>query len=111
MIGRRTAGHCNEAVRNHHRGRRKRTLLSGLALAAAISCGSAGWQCEVTVVMDGRTVMGTGSDDTRVQALALARRNACEQLGLDDIGLRRCEQGLKPAAADTWSMTDDCMES
>ena len=66
--------------------------------------------CEVTVVMDGRTVVGTGSGNAHDTALATARRNACEQLGLDDLGLRSCEQGLNPGAQ-SWSMTEDCHET
>ena len=110
MIGKRTLEHGTEAVRAFHRAPGMRALVFGLALVAAIGCGSAGWLCEVTVVMDGRTVVGTGSEDTEARALALARRNACEQLGLDDLGLRRCEQGLNPGA-DSWSMTHSCQET
>ncbi len=110
MIGKRTPEHGTEAVRAYHRAPGMRALVAGLALVAAISCASAGWRCEVTLVMDGRTVVGTGSDDTQARALAQARRNACEQLGLDDLGLRRCEQGLNPGA-DSWSVTDDCEET
>ncbi len=110
MIGKRTPKHGTEAVRAYQRAPGLRALVFGLALVAAISCGSSGWLCEVTVVMDGRTVVGTGSDDTEAKALALARRIACEQLGLDDLGLRRCEQGLNPGA-ESWSMTDDCSET
>ena len=110
MIGRRTLGHCTEAVRAYHRAPGMRTLVFGFALVAAISCASGGWRCEVTVVMDGQTVVGTGNGNSQDTALALARRNACEQLGLDDLGLRRCEQGLNPGA-DSWSVTDECEET
>ena len=83
----------------------------GPALALAISCGSGGWRCEVTIVADGQTVVGVGTGNARDVAEATARRNACEQLQLDDIGIGRCEQGLQPAGVDSWSVTEDCAET
>ena len=99
-----------QAVRADHRSPAMRRLVAGIALLAAISCGSGGWRCEVTMVMDGRTVAGTGNGNSRDVALAEARRNACDQLGLDDLNLRRCEQGLNPGA-ESWSLTEDCEET
>lgn len=87
-----------------------RRVVAGIALLAAIACGSGGWRCEVTMVMDGRTVVGTGNGNSRDVAQAEARRNACDQLGLDDRNLRRCEQGLNPGA-ESWSLTEDCEET
>ena len=110
MIRNRTPGHRTQAVGANHRGPGVRALVFGLALVVAISCGGSGWRCEVTIVMDGLTVVGTGSGNARDVAAATARRNACEQLELDDNGIRRCEQGLNPGA-DSWSVTEDCEES
>ena len=84
-----------------------RALVNALALIAVIACGGGGWRCEVTMVMDGLTVSGTGTGQSRDFALATARRNACEQLNLDDLQLRRCEQGLNPGTG-TWSLSEDC---
>lgn len=110
MIRKRIPGHCAQVVKADCRASRTRRLVAGLALFAAISCGSGGWRCEVTLVMDGRTVVGTGSGNSHDVALATARRNACEQLGLDDLGLQRCEQGLNPGA-EMFSETSDCEET
>ncbi len=110
MIRSKTPGQSTKASRSTCRAPGTR-LLAGLALLAAIACGSGGWRCEVTIVMDGQTVVGTGSANTEDAALATARLNACNQLGLDDLGVRTCEQGLKPSTADSWSLTESCEET
>lgn len=111
MIRKRIPGHHTQAVKANHRTPGMRALVFGLALVVAISCGSARWSCDVTIVMDGVTVVGTGSGNARDVAAATARRNACEQLSLDDEGIRRCETGLKPAQAQSFELTEDCQES
>ncbi|MDE2796895.1 MAG: hypothetical protein OXL34_18925 [Gemmatimonadota bacterium] len=110
MIDKRTPGHCMQALRGYRRAPALRHLVAGLALAAAIGCQAGGWRCEVTLVMDGRTVTGTGTGNSHDVALASARRNACDQLGLDPEGLRRCELGLNPGA-ETWDESSDCEET
>ena len=111
MIRKRSAGHRTQAVRANRHSPGMRALVFGLALAVAISCGSGGWRCEVTIVMDGRTVVGTGSGNARDVAAATALTDACEQLGLDTSGMRRCVQRLQPASAESWSLTEDCEET
>ncbi len=111
MIRKRAARIRTQAVRANHRAPGMRALVFGLALVVAISCGSGGWRCEVTIVMDGQTVVGTGTGNARDVASATARSAACAQLQLDDRGTRRCEDGLQPAGVESWSMTEDCEET
>lgn len=110
MIRRRAPGPGTGAARANHCKPRTRHLVHGLALVAAISCGGGGWRCEVTIVMDGQTVVGTGSANAEDVALAEARHAACVQLGLDPLELRRCENGANPGA-ESWSITEDCQET
>ena len=111
MIRKRAAGIRTRAVRANRHAPGMGGLALGLALVVAISCGSGGWRCEVTIVMDGQTVVGTGTGNARDVAAATARSAACTQLPLDDRGVRRCEDGLQPAGVESWSMTEDCEET
>lgn len=111
MIRKRAAGTRTRAVRADRRTPGMRALAFGLALAVAISCGSPGWRCEITIVMDGQTVVGTGTGNARDVAAATAWTDACAQLELDNDGMRRCVQGLQPASAQSWSVTEDCVET
>ena len=110
MIRNRTPEHCTQTPKAHRRAPRMRPLVVGLALIAAISCQAGGWRCEVTLVVDGRTATGIGTGNTHDVALASARKNACDQLALEPVGLGRCEQGLNPGV-DEWSETADCEET
>lgn len=110
MIRTKTPGQSAQEVKADYRAPRMRRLVYGLAMLAAVSCASGGWRCEVTLVMDGRTVVGTGTGNSHDVALATARRNACDQLGLEPLGVSRCEQGLNPGA-ESWSETSDCEET
>lgn len=110
MIRTKTPGQSAQEVKADYRAPRKRRLVYGLAVLAAVTCGGGGWRCEVTIVMDGQTVVGTGSANAHDVALAEARHAACAQLGLDPLQLRRCEDGANPGA-ESWSITEDCQES
>lgn len=111
MIRKRAAGIRTQAVRANRRTPGTRALVLGLALVVAVSCGSGGWRCEVTIVMNGQTVVGTGTGNARDVAYSTARSAACAKLDLDDRDTRRCEEGAQPAAADTWEVSEDCVET
>ena len=108
MIRNRTAGRSTRTPRA--RRARRRNFAVGVGLLAAIACGGAAWQCEVTMELNGQTVTGKGSGSRRALAVAEARRAACEQLGLEGTELTRCEQGLNPGDG-SWNITEDCTET
>ena len=70
MIRTRTRGNQPRKLKADYRAPRMRPLVYGLALLAAVSCASGPWRCEVTVVMDRLTVVGTGPGNSHDVALA-----------------------------------------
>ena len=91
--------------------RRIRSWVTLLTLVLAAACadvaGASGWQCDVTLTMDGRSGSGSGSGSTQQEALNQALSAACGQLGLSGNALSLCEAGQNPGAF-SWTTDIDC---